>query len=55
MRTPRSSTNAMSLSRFGRARRGAAAPATSSDLASDLRLFAITFVGGFLFVTVFVA
>ena len=42
--------------RFGRGRSySAAAIATSPTLASDLRLFALTFAGGFLFVTIFLA
>lgn len=41
---------------FGRGKSFAvAAPAAPSDLADDLRLFAMTFAGGFLFVTVFLA
>ena len=41
---------------FGRGKGFAvAAPATSSGPADDLRLFAITFTGGFLFMTVFLA
>jgi len=42
--------------RFGR--KGsfpAAAVAAPSTLASDIRLFAVTFAGGFLFMTVFLA
>jgi hypothetical protein len=42
--------------RFGRkANNVAPAIAARSTLADDIRLFAITFVGGFLFVTIFLA
>ena len=41
---------------FGRGRSFVlAAPAVSSSMAKDLRLFGITFAGGFLFMTVFLA
>jgi hypothetical protein len=41
---------------FGRGKGFAnVAPTASSGLADDLRLFAITFAGGFLFMTVFLA
>jgi hypothetical protein len=33
----------------------AAALAAPSTLADDIRLFALTFVGGFLFITIFIA
>jgi hypothetical protein len=42
--------------RFGRGRGySAAAMAAPSALAGDLKLFALTFAGGFLFVTIFLA
>jgi hypothetical protein len=42
--------------RFGRGRGySMAAMAAPSALASDLKLFALTFAGGFLFVTIFLA
>jgi hypothetical protein len=42
--------------RFGRGRGySVAAVAAPSALASDLKLFALTFAGGFLFVTIFLA
>jgi hypothetical protein len=42
--------------RFGRGRGySVAAMAAPSALAGDLRLFALTFAGGFLFVTIFLA
>jgi hypothetical protein len=43
--------------RFGRgpARSSAGAPAISSPLAEDLKLFATTFVAGFLFVSILLA
>lgn len=41
---------------FGRGRNFAVAvPAASSSLAEDIRLFGLTFAGGFLFMTVFLA
>ena len=41
---------------FGRGKSYAAmTPAAASSLANDLRLFALTFAGGFLFMTVFLA
>jgi hypothetical protein len=56
MRTDETSDRDLQHRRFGR--RGsfqAAAIAAPSTLADDLRLFALTFAGGFLFVTVFLA
>jgi hypothetical protein len=56
MRTDETSDREMQHRRFGR--RGsfqAAVIAVPSTLANDLRLFALTFAGGFLFMTIFLA
>ena len=56
MRTGTPSAREFQPRRFGR-KDGCAATAVeaSNGLADDLRLFAVTFVGGFIFVTVFLA
>jgi len=56
MRTDETSDRDLPSCRFGRGRSYAAtAIRAHSALASDLRLFALTFAGGFLFVTVYLA
>jgi hypothetical protein len=56
MRTDETSDRQLQSSRFGRKDSyAAAAVAAPSTLADDIRLFAITFAGGFLFMTVFLA
>ena len=40
---------------FGRAVRRSQAPATAAGIGDDVRLFALTFAGGFLFMTVYLA
>jgi hypothetical protein len=56
MRTDESTDRDLQSSRFGR---GGSCASTAieapSTLASDLKLFALTFAGGFLFVTVYLA
>ena len=56
MRTNDPSSREMRCRRFGR-KDGhvASAIAARSGLADDVRLFAITFAGGFLFMTIFLA
>ena len=53
MRTRRHPTRAMALHRSGRGQAYAAEP--NASLLGDLRLFALTFAGGFLFLTVYLA
>jgi hypothetical protein len=56
MRTVETSDRDFRAPAFGRkGARSAAAAATPSTLAEDLKLFALTFAGGFLFVTVYLA
>lgn len=56
MRMFRRSTNQFRTRIFGRARPTAVAVAEApSSAADDVRIFALTFVGGFLFMTVYLA
>ena len=56
MRTDDTPDRQLESSRFGRRGRHAlAAIAAPSTLAADIRLFALTFAGGFLFMTIFLA
>lgn len=55
MRTDESPDRELQHRRFGRSGGVQAAIAAPSTLADDIRLFALTFAGGFLFMTVFLA
>jgi hypothetical protein len=56
MRTDETPDRELQHRRFGRSSSvQAAAIAVPSTLADDIRLFALTFAGGFLFMTVFLA
>jgi hypothetical protein len=56
MRTSEAFDRDLQTRRFGRGRAfSMAAMAAPSTLAGDLKLFALTFAGGFLFVTIFLA
>ncbi|MBA3668406.1 MAG: hypothetical protein H0W65_11930 [Sphingomonas sp.] len=57
MQSVRRPTAAISASRFGRGRRYTMAVAAAPDrtLSDDVKLFALTFVGGFLFMGVYLA
>jgi len=56
MRTDQTSDRDLQIRRFGRKRScSAAAIAAPSTFIADLRLFALTFVSGFLFMTVYLA
>jgi len=45
----------LEIRQLGGARSAVATPEPASTLVSDLRLFALTFAGGFLFTTIFLA
>jgi hypothetical protein len=53
MRTDQSYDRDLQDRRFGRKGSASAAIATHSTLVGDIRLFALTFAGGFLFMTVY--
>jgi hypothetical protein len=56
MATFRSSGSAIPERRFGRGKSFVLAhESAASTISDDLRLFALTFVGGFLFITVYLA
>jgi hypothetical protein len=55
MRTERSLSRDLQIRPFGRKGVAVVTATSGSTLGSDLKLFALTFVGGFLFMTVFLA